>query len=230
MADEPPAWLADLKAMIGNRGGGDDDDFDDDDDGGGRRSFRRRLDRLRSQRDGYRQERDAAKEMLAKVPERIAEIETAATKRIEDLQVESGKALTGAREEWADDLKLNDAGVTSVLARKAVRDAHAVLPKDQRGDGPVQWWESQVAAQTAHLADPKTAEAPTVPTHLAVFLPATAAPPPNGAGPGRLPPGAPNPPGANDLGSYLDAVPVEGGLDAFAAAIAAVDAQRHAGQ
>lgn len=222
MSDERPAWVTEITDALKTRFRPSDDDDDDVLDGM-KGTFKRRLERALSQRDRAVGERDKALEVLEAVPTRFDEIEAAAAKRVQDMQEEAGKALTAARTEWSGDMKLHEAGVPTPLGRKAVRDAWAALPKDQQGEGPVKWWESVREAQGKHLADPKGAEAPTVPPHLSVYLPAE--PTKKGAdGTPRLPPRGPAD-GPRDLGAQLDAIPDDVGMDGFLSELAKMDAQ-----
>lgn len=129
-----------------------------------RRKLAEEVEAIRGEVDGYR----------AKTVAEVEAAKQAAAKQVADLRKQFDTDLEArmatARGMADEDLALSDLGIRDPLGRKTLRMVHESLPEAERGEGPVQWWKTVTEAHAAHVADPKTAKAPTVPTPLIGFL------------------------------------------------------------
>lgn len=157
--------MAGIKKAGRSNGGGDDLDLEVA--GGGRAGQMVPLERLRREIE-KRQGLEAA---LGELGGQVEQLQKGFDTRVAALQEQAGKDATALQLRHQEDLALVDLGLTDPLGRKTVRAAFDDLPKKDRPDSVTGWWKGTVEAHKAHLADPKKAEAPTVPRALTPYLP-----------------------------------------------------------
>ena len=185
--DKLGTTLADKIARALGRNPATGDEDDGDDYGRGRSVPRERLNREIDRRK--RLEAD-----LAELQTSLQTLQDGYTSQIEAFKAATAEQVKGLGQRHAEDIALIDAGLTDAMGRQVVRQAWEAAPKDARGRSPAEWWGQTLEAHRAHLADPETAAAPTVPRPLTPYLPAAEAPAPSPAPaqrPGSRPPREP---------------------------------------
>ncbi len=132
-------------------------------------------DRDREQIPRWRLNEEAAKRKTAE--DALVALDAAHKAEIKRLREDASGQVARLATQHQEDLALVDRGISDPLGRSAVRMAWDQQPAEARGKSPIEWWDQQIGAHKAHLADPEKAAAPAVPRALAPYLPTPAAEP-----------------------------------------------------
>jgi len=116
-------------------------------------------------------ERRALQNELGEIKAQVEQLQSAHQTALDDLRSHAAEQVTQIRQRHDEDLSLVDLGVTDPLGRDAIRGAWQAAPKDAKGKGPVDWWQSLTEAHKAHAQAPDEAQAPSVPRLLTPYLP-----------------------------------------------------------
>lgn len=175
MADIDPESLAEtILRKLRARKPADEDDEDIDTGSRGRGNAESRIRRLVEERNAARkelQEMGAEVEALRAAGKQAAlDLKAAHDKALADLREQASKEVQSLAARSQEDLAMVDAGLRDPVGREALRLAWNAAPKAERGDSPMQWWQTVVAQRDAHLAD-TTKPAPALPKALQGYLP-----------------------------------------------------------
>ena len=173
----------------------------------------------------FREERDARKALASELGDLGAQVEALRggyDASLAKLREDTAGEVTGIQARHNEDIGLIGAGFRDPLDRQTLRTAFEAQPKSTRGKNAGEWWDAQTVAHAAHIADPETIAAPSIPRPLTPYLPAPEAAPVAAAEPasngwgsvGGPPPG----PGRREPQS-VDSVPVDQGMGAFFAGL-----------
>ena len=186
-----------------------DDDGDGFDDDGARGAGHGANARIRQ----LVREKKALVEEITAFEGQISELAAAYAGNLDDFRSQTAEQIKSIGLGHAEDLALVDHGITDQLGRQTVRAAWDRAPKDSRGKSPTAWWDSQVAAHKAHVADPDTVEAPTIARALTPYLPTVEPPkPPADEGRRQFTPPQTLPSKPNGAGSP-EFPPLDAGMD-----------------
>ena len=188
-------------------GSGDEDDLYDT-------SVRRvPMDRLRREAE----KRKAAEQALQELRGEVDELKQGYQTSLKQVRADAAEAVKTIAITSAEDLQLTELGVSDPVARQTLRTIYGQLPAAGRPASAAEYWQAQVAAQKAHLADPKKSEAPKIHQTLQLYLPAAESAAQTGADSQRPPKAPAAPTGPVDL----SAIPIDQGMEAFLAGLSA---------